>query len=140
MATTFLTVDHVRDICFVFAQEFLTFDEPIPEFETRFPGKLEAILELPRQGTKSGFLYPTLEEQAAVLFYSMIKEHPFLNGNKRLAVVSLLVFLFLNNRWLKTDWKTLYGLTIFVANSDPSDRNKVLNSLGQFIKDSLVGK
>jgi len=41
MSTVFLTIDHIRDICFALAREFLTFDEPIPEFETRFPGKLE---------------------------------------------------------------------------------------------------
>lgn len=140
MQTTFLTLEDVRDICFVLAREFLTFDEPIPDFETRFPSKLEAILEIPQQGIKEGFLYPTLTEQAAVFFYSMIKEHPFLNGNKRIAVVSLLVFLSLNNHWLKMDWKTLYGLTIFVTNSDPVDRGKVLKTLVQFIEYSLVRK
>lgn len=93
MSTVFLNINHVRDICFALAQEFLTFDEPIPSFETRFPDKLEAILNIPQQGTKNGLLYPTITEQAAVLFYSLVKEHPFLNGNKRLAVVSLLTFL-----------------------------------------------
>lgn len=70
----------------------------------------------------------------------VIFEHPFLNGNKRIAVVSLLVFLSLNGRWLRMDWKTLYGLTVFVANSDPSDRDKVLKTLVQFIEYSLVEK
>jgi len=138
METTFLTLDDIRDICFALAQEFLTFDEPIPSFETRFPNKLEAILEIPQQGTKEGRLYPTLPEQATVLFYSLVKEHPFLNGNKRLAVVSLLTFLSLNDHWLEADWKTLYGLTIFVANSDPSDRDKVLRTLEEFTVNSLV--
>lgn len=138
MPTIFLSVGHIRDICFALAKEFLTFDEPIPSFETRFPGRLEAILEIPQQGTRDGLLYPTLTKQATVLFYSLVKEHPFLNGNKRLAVVSLLTFLFLNEHWLETDWKTLYGLTIFVANSDPSDRDKVLRTLGEFMANSLV--
>jgi len=138
METTLLTINDVRGICFALAQEFLTFDEPIPNFETRFPNKLEAILEIPQQGTKEGLLYPTITEQAAVLFYSLVKEHPFLNGNKRLAVVSLLTFLYLNIHWLETDWKTLYGLTIFVANSDPRDRDNVLKTLEEFISNSLV--
>lgn len=138
MPSIFLTTDHIHDLCFALAQEFLTFDEPIPDFKTRFPGKLEAILEIPQQGTKDERLYPSLPEQAAVLFYSLVKEHPFLNGNKRLAVVSLLTFLSLNEHWLETDWKTLYGLTIFVANSDPSDRDKVLRTLEEFISNSLA--
>jgi death-on-curing protein len=138
METTFLTINDIRDICFALAQEFLTFDEPIPGFETRFPGKLEAILEIPQQGTQEGLLYPTLTKQAAVLFYSLTKEHPVLNGNKRLAVVSLLTFLYLNKHWMETDWKTLYGLTIFVANSDPRDRDNVLKTLEEFISNSLA--
>ncbi len=140
MQTIFLTFEDVRDICFVLAREFLAFDEPIPDFNTRFQGRLEAILEIPQQGVAEGLLYPTLVDQAVVLFYSMVKEHPLLNGNKRIAVVSLLVFLSFNDYWLKMDWKTLYGLTIFVANSDPTDRDKVLKPLAQFIKDSLVKK
>jgi len=45
MPTVFLNINHIRDICFALAKEFLTFDEPIPNFKTRFPGRLEAILE-----------------------------------------------------------------------------------------------
>ncbi len=138
MSTTFLSLDHVRDTCFTLTQQLLTFDEPIPDFETRFPKKLETILEIPKYGTKEGLLYPTFYKQAAVFFYSLVKGRPFLNGNKRIAVVSLLTFLYLNKFWLQTDWKTLYGLTVFVANSDPSDRNKILNVLNQFVKDSLL--
>ena len=116
----------------------LAFSEPIPNFETRFPGKLEAILEMPRQGIEQRLLYATFNKQASILFYSLVKEHPFLNGNKRIAVVSLLTFLFLNKRWLKTDWQTLYGLTIFTANSAPCDRSKVVATLEQFIEESVV--
>jgi hypothetical protein len=79
-AITFLTVGDVRDICFALARRLLTFDEPIPDFDTRFPCKLEAILEIPQQGTKEGLLYSTLTGQATVLFYALVKEHPFLNG------------------------------------------------------------
>jgi death-on-curing protein len=136
--TNFLTLNHVGDICFALAQELLAFDEPIPAFETRYPKKLEGILGIPQQGTKAGLIYKSVYQQAAVLFYSLVKEHPFLNGNKRLAVVCLLVFLQLNKHWLKTDWKTLYGLTVFVANSDPIDRSNVLKTLEQFIKETLV--
>ncbi|MBU1016793.1 MAG: type II toxin-antitoxin system death-on-curing family toxin [Patescibacteria group bacterium] len=136
--TLFLTLEHIKDICFILAQEYLSFNEPIPDFDTRFPNKLEAILEIPKQGVKTHLLYPAIIEQSGVLFYSLIKEHPFLNGNKRLAVTCFLTFLHLNKLWLKTDWKTLYGLTIFIANSDPSDREKVLKALNQFIQDSIM--
>lgn len=67
MATIFLSLEHVRDVCFTLAQELLTFDEPIPSFETRFPERLEAILEIPKEDR----LYPSLTGQASVLFYSL---------------------------------------------------------------------
>lgn len=132
--TVFLTIDHIKDICFALAQELLTFDEPIPDFETRFPNRLEAILAIPKEER----LYPDLESQSAVLFYSLVKEHPFLNGNKRIAVVTFLTFLYLNKHWLEMDWKTLYGLTIFVANSDPKDRDKVLKTIERFVENSVA--
>ena len=40
--------------------------------------------------------YPTIEEKAARLCYSLIKNHAFLDGNKRIAVFAMLVFLELN--------------------------------------------
>lgn len=140
MSTIFLNIHHIHDICFVLARELLSFDEPIPDFETRFPNKLEAVLQIPQQGTKDKLFYSSLPKQAAVLFYSLVKNHPFLNGNKRIAVVSLLTFLYLNSHWISTDWKTLYGLTIFIANSDPADRGKALNVLIQFIRDSFIDR
>ena len=38
-------------------------------------------------------LYPTLIDKAAHLVYSLIKNHPFLDGNKRLGVTAMLIFL-----------------------------------------------
>ena len=40
--------------------------------------------------------YPTIEEKAARLCYSLVKNHAFLDGNKRIAVFTMLVFLELN--------------------------------------------
>ena len=35
----FLILEHVRKICYEYAKSHLTYDEPIPSFDTRFPGK-----------------------------------------------------------------------------------------------------
>ena len=136
--TKWLTIEHVRDICIVYAQTHLAFDEPIPPFNTRFPGKLEAILEITKQEYGSQLFYPTLTEQAAALFYSLIKEHPFLNGNKRIAVICLLVFLKLNRKWLEMDWRTLYDITVAVAVSDPKERGTVLLELDNLTANNLT--
>jgi death-on-curing protein len=42
-------------------------------------------------------LYPTLQAMAAHLGFSLIKNHPFLDGNKRIGILSMLVFLDIND-------------------------------------------
>jgi len=136
--TKWLTLEHIRDICFVYAKTHLAFDEPIPPFNTRFPGKLEAILEIPKQEFEDQPFYPTLAEQAATLFYSLIKEHPFFNGNKRIAVISLLLFLLLNGRWVDLELEKFHKTTILVAESKPEERGEILQKLHRLITKSLV--
>ncbi len=136
--TKWLTLEHVRDTCFVYTETHLAFDEPIPPFNTRFPGKLEAILGIPKQEFEGQPFYPTLTGQAAALFYSLIKEHPFFYGNKRIAVISLLLFLLLNGRWLDLKWEKFYEVTISVAKSKSEEREKILRGLDRLITKFLV--
>ena len=42
------------------------------------------------------YLYPTLEAMAAHLAFSLIKNHPFLDGNKRIGIMAMMVFLKIN--------------------------------------------
>jgi death-on-curing protein len=42
------------------------------------------------------YLYPTVQVMAAHLAFSLIKNHPFLDGNKRIGILSMLVFLKIN--------------------------------------------
>ena len=41
-------------------------------------------------------LYPTLEEKAAMLGYSLVSNHSFRDGNKRIGILAMLTFLFVN--------------------------------------------
>jgi len=42
-------------------------------------------------------LYPTLQAMAAHLAFSLVKNHPFLDGNKRIGILAMMVFLKINN-------------------------------------------
>ncbi len=95
-----ITVATVEYVVFELAKKHLTFDEPIPDFTTRFPNILESCVVTPFQKFSGKFLYPSFVPKAAILFYLMIKNHPFQNGNKRIAVTTLLTFLFVNKKWL----------------------------------------
>ena len=59
---------------------------------------LESARAQPQMTFDKKALYPTLEEKAAVLAFSLSSNHPFVDGNKRVAHAAMEVFLFLNGR------------------------------------------
>ncbi|KKQ75419.1 MAG: hypothetical protein US96_C0011G0017 [Candidatus Woesebacteria bacterium GW2011_GWB1_38_5b] len=119
-----ITIEDFEFICFNLAKELLEFNEPIPDYSTRDNSLLESSLASPRQAYE--FTGADLTEQASLLFYSLIKNHPFRNGNKRIAVTALLIFLRLNNKWLEIPPLILYRIAVLVAKSLPDERETVL--------------
>ena len=73
-------------------------------------------------------LYATVEEKAAYLLYFMIKNHPFVDGNKRSGAFAFVWFLrqanILDVKRLTPS--ALTALTILVASSSPKDREKII--------------
>jgi len=57
---------------------------------------LESALAQPRMSFGGDDLYPTVVEKAAALGFSLIKNHPFVDGNKRTAHAAMETFLVLN--------------------------------------------
>ena len=98
-----ITIKEVEYTAFRLAKELLTYNEPFPEFGTRFPNILESCLAMPFQRFSKKSLYPGLISKASILFYLMLKNHPFQNGNKRIAMTTLLVFLYMNKKWIKAN-------------------------------------
>jgi death-on-curing family protein len=133
-----LSVDDIRYLAHTLAQKMLAWGEPIPDLETRYPNILEACIGAPFQTFDKKSLYKGLEEKAAVLFYGLVKNHPFQNGNKRIAVTSLLVFLHINKQWLKVDPVQLYNFAKWVAQSPPDLRAEVLLAVRKFISKNLA--
>ena len=133
----FLTIEDVKNICYDYAKAHLTHDEPFSLFEEQYEGMLETALFSPQKSFSGKMVYSTLPEQAAVLFYNMIKLHPFFNGNKRIACVSLLVFLAFNQKWISTDWQTLYKMAKDVASSDAKGNTETIKILIKFINATI---
>lgn len=131
---TKITFAEIEYVAFRLAQKNLTFDEPIPDFSTRFPGSLESCLAVPFQRFGGKSPYPTFIAKAAILFYLMIKNHPFQNGNKRVAMMTLFVFLYNNSKWIAVDEKELYNFTVWVAQSPPSVKNATVAAIETFLK------
>ena len=133
-----ITLKEVEYIAFRLAKEMLAFDEPIPDFSTRFPNILESCLAVPFQSFAKKSLYPTLVSKAAILFYLLIKNHPFQNGNKRIAMTALFVFLFKNGKWIRVDSQELYNFTVWVAQSPRIVKDETVKATEKFLKTHLV--
>lgn len=133
-----ITVKEVEYIAFKLARELLSFNEPIPDFSTRFPNILESCLATPFQRFSGRSLYPTLVSKAAMLFYLLIKNHPFQNGNKRVAMTTLFVFLYRSKKWLRVDTQELYNFTVWVAQSPRTVKDETVKATEKFLKTHLV--
>jgi death-on-curing family protein len=133
-----ISVKEVEYLAFRLAQEMLSFNEPIPDFSTRFPNVLESCLATPFQSFARKSLYPSMISKAGILFYLMIKNHPFQNGNKRIAMTTLFVFLFKNKKWIKVDAQELYNFTVWIAQSPPRFKDETLRSIEKFLRTHLV--
>lgn len=136
--TIWLNSEDFEYLCFDFAREQLTYKEPIPDFSTRNSALLESALGSPKQAFGGNLLYSNLVDQASILFYSLIKNHPFKNGNKRIAVMALLVFLALNKKWLSVSPKNLYELAVHVAETDPKLKDEILMIVSSTTKNNLI--
>ena len=134
---TKVSLGEVRFAC-EYARKKLTFNEPIPDFDTRFPNILESCLAAPFQRVFGHTPYPRLIDQASVLFYHISKDHPFQNGNKRIAIVVLLVFLRKRKKWLRVDWHELFDFSLWVAASEAKARPFILMATQEFIREHLV--
>lgn len=133
-----ITLAEVEYLAFRLAREHLSFDEPIPDFSTRFPNILESCVLTPFQRFGGRYLYPSLATKAAILFYLMIKNHPFQNGNKRIAITTLLTFLFSNNKWLQVDTQSFCNFTVWVASSPAEYKEQVVAAIERFVRDHLT--
>jgi death-on-curing family protein len=99
-------------------------EEPMPDFDSRYPGKLESCLKLPFAGFGNVEFYEGIHKKAVTYFYFCIKNHPFENGNKRFAIIIMLFFLAKNGLWLNIDPVYLYEVSKAVA--DENDRPEIV--------------
>jgi len=99
----------------------------------RDPGLLESALARP----KNAFLYSkgksSIQSLAAIYAYAITKNHPFVDGNKRVALVVCMLFLKLNKWSVLASQETLYTAFWDLAAGNVSEENFILwlNSVSQ---------
>ena len=133
-----ISVKETEYLAFKLAQEVSVFNEPIPDFSTRFPNVLERCLATPFQSFDGKSLYPNLISKASILLYLMIKNHPFQNGNKRIAMTTLFVFLYKNNKWLDVDTQVLYNFAMWIAQSPADFKDETVKAIEKFFRKYII--
>ena len=124
-----LTVDKIVEAIKLLKVFFAEKGEYTNIFATeRERGNLAGIVGNVMQVLSGGEVYPTLEEKAAHLFYFMVKDHPFVDGNKRIGAYVFVWFLrqpgILDIARITPS--ALTALTLLVAESDPRYKEKTI--------------
>jgi death on curing protein len=100
--------------------------------EVRDLGLLESAVHRPRASVLGQDAYPHLFQKAAALLHSLARNHPLVDGNKRLAWLATWVFLAKIGATLDPDDEAAYGLVIDVASGAIDDVDAIAAVLSWF--------
>ena len=106
-----------------FKSSLLAIGEATELFGNERNDQLQSILSNLDQTMFGEELYRSVEEKAANLFYMVIKDHPFSDGNKRIGSFLFLLYIQLNKLPLKIDNIGLTALALLIAESDPQQKD-----------------
>ncbi len=93
----------------------------------RAVGSVEGIIGNVMQSFGGKEVYPSIEEKAAHLLYFMVKNHPFVDGNKRCGAFSFVWFLKISGALdaSRLTPAAITALTILIAESNPREKDKM---------------
>jgi death on curing protein len=85
---------------------------------TRDLGLLESALAMPSATFGGGFLHTDIFEMAAAYLFHLVRNHPFIDGNKRVGAVATIVFLALNGYDFTAPSGDLYDFVMALARGE----------------------
>lgn len=99
---------------------------------------LESIINNIYQTFDNKDIYPSIEEKSANFLYMIIKNHVFIDGNKRIAATLFIYFLFYYDILYKNDKQvidnnTLTALTLLIAESNPKEKEIMIDLVTNFL-------
>ena len=131
-ATFTLKYDDAKNVAEELKKELASVKEAGNLYGQEYPGKFESVIKGLYQTYDGQELYRTIEEKAAHLLYLIIKDHPFTNGNKRIAAFLFVYFLDKNSYLYKEigekkiNDNALVALVLLIAISDPKDKDTMI--------------
>jgi prophage maintenance system killer protein len=127
-----LTYEHALSSIKGLKKSLMTKEEASSLFGNEREHGLKAILGNIEQSFGGQELYPTLEDKAAHLLYFIIKDHPFSDGNKRIASLLFIHYLAKNGHLYKTSGEmiindnALVALALLIAESEPKAKDLMI--------------
>lgn len=121
-------------------EKLITQGEATPLFGNSRDDSFVGILGNIVQSFNGEYLYPSIEEQAAHLLYFIIKNHPFIDGNKRIGALMFIWFLQKNKHHLKNNGEAkindnaLVALALLVAQSQSDQKDIMIELIINLIK------
>lgn len=109
--------------------------EATPLFGNERAHSFASILGNIEQTFASEALYKTTEEKASHLLYFIIKDHPFTDGNKRIACFIFLLYLKLQNISLRLNDTGLVALALLIAESEPLQKDLMIRLIVNILVD-----
>jgi death-on-curing protein len=101
--------------------------------EVRDLGLLDAAVHRPRASVLGQDAYPDLITKAAALLHSLARNHPLVDGNKRLAWLAIYVFCAKNGVELDPSDDAAYDLVVAVAAGAIDEAGEIADVLGSFV-------
>lgn len=115
-------------------------DEASDLFGREMSHKFKSVIGALYQTFDGKDLYVSLEEKAAHLLYLTIKDHPFSDGNKRIASIMFIYFLEKNTYLYKANGErkindnTIVALSLLIASSDPREKDVMIKIITNLLK------
>ena len=121
--------------------ENLKFNEKSNLFAVERDRGLEAIIGNIYQSFDGEYIYKSVEEKAANFLYLIVKNHVFVDGNKRIAATLFIYFLEFYNILYKynkqvIDNNTLAALTLLIAESNPKEKDILVDLVTNFLNNN----
>ena len=133
-----LTLKDVTKVAYSLAVKYMQYDQPIEQYEKIKHeidmGKLESAIRAAFHTIGGKYLIKGFYMRASSLFYYLSKSHALVNGNKRLAVTSLMVFMAKNKKWINMPHEKLIEISIMIAASDRKTKNTIIEVVSKEIK------
>ena len=133
-----LILEDVMGVAYALAVKYMQYDQPIAEFKKiRHEcdlGKLESAIRAAFQTAGGKYIIKGFHMRASALFYYLSKAHALANGNKRLAVTSLMVFMKKNKKWINMPEKDLLEISIMIASGDRKVKDTTIEMVSKKIK------